>query len=108
MTLREVIKKNKLKDYDYISMYNNKGSRFYGTMVNNPSIEEYLDMEITDFHKFSDTSSVYIAKFLDYKEKIGLDSLRLFESKNQKQKDASERSSAFDLISKKTRRTKKK
>lgn len=108
MTLKEAIKKHKLKDYDYVSMYNNRGSRFFGTMVNNPNIEEYLDMEITEFKKFSDTSSIYVAKFKDYSENIGLDSLRMFEERKQKQKDASERISKFDQISKRTKRTRKK
>lgn len=106
MTLREAIKKNKLNDWVYIAMHNKNGVRFYGTFVGDKiRIEEYLDMEISEFRKFSTTSSIYVATFPNYNETLGLDSLRFYEAKRQKQLEARERREVMGQISKRKKRT---
>ncbi len=105
MTLREAIKKNKLNEWIYVAMHNKNGVRFYGTFIGDKTkIEEYLDMEISEFRKFSTSSNIYVATFPNYSETLGLDSLRFYEAKRQKQLEAKEHREVMDQISKRKKR----
>lgn len=87
MTLKDLIKENKLKEGNYISLYNKDEVRFYGEFVNSKKLDRYMNYEAEIINKEPHSKFIVTIKLLEYEYGLGLDSLEQKENERSKGKE---------------------
>lgn len=90
MKLKDIIKEFKLKDSDYLSLYNKDNNRFYGAFVHQDyRLDDYYEMEAEYIKQI--TKHIHAIKIVAYEHYLGLDSMRLEWSNRDRQKSREKR-----------------